>query len=174
MAGKGRPRTPTPILAAKGSWRAKQRLKTEPKAPPVTVDMVPKEVSRKGRVYWMKFAPVLATMGILDAAAVFPLVNLCKQCVDLDTAEKACDTIGAVMEDGAEYDAEGKQTKPGKLVESPWARIRDRLRKDVDSSMQKFGMQPSSRSSVEVTMMGFGAPVQTPAHVSENKRPLGI
>lgn len=173
MAGRGKPRTPTAVLAAKGSWRAKARAAKEPKAPAVPVDMIPRQVSRKGRAYWMLFAPTLASMGILDAAAVQPLVDLCRMCAERDEASKKCETDGAVTEEGAEYDADGKKTKAGKLVESPWARIRDRLQKEINSAYQQFGMQPAARSRVEVDA-GFGKPAVIADTGTDSARPLGL
>lgn len=160
MAGKGPPRLPTAVLLARGSHRGKSRAKTEPQAPVMPIEMVPKGVRRKGRAYWTKFAPVLSTMGVLTTADEQALVQLCKQCVDLDYAERKCDSLGwTVVEDG-------------KVLESPWPRIRDRLRKLTDQGFRQFGMTPASRSMVEI-QSSFGLQTAT-ATGTENKRPLGI
>lgn len=172
MAGRGKPRTPTAVLAAKGSWRAKARMKTEPKAPSIPLELIPPEVGTKGAAYWMKFAPVLSAMGILDQAAKEPLIDLCVMCVERDEALARCRREGKVIEVGAQFDGR-KKIKAGKRVSNPWALEAARLRKDIIVLQREFGLLPGSRSRVEVDA-GFGKPVPTSDTGTENKRPLGI
>ena len=162
MAGKGPPRLPTALLNARGSHRGKSRAKTEPKGEPLAIEMVPPEVSRKGRIYWTKFAPVLSAMGILTKNDEAALIRLCKLCVDVDYAERKADRCGWVnMEDG-------------KQVESPWVRILDRKNRELNARFRDFGMTPASRTSVEVHFAyGMKVPQQA-AKGTANKRPLGF
>lgn len=159
MGKRGPPRLPTAIHLARGGHRGKTRSKTEPVGTPLAVDIVPKGVSRKGRAYWQKFAPILSRMGVLQNIDEQALVLLCKSCVDLDYAERQCDTRGWTM------------IEDGKVVESPFARIRDRLRKDIAQQFKQFGMTPASRSGVDV-QFAFAQPAASTG--TANRRPLGI
>ena len=161
MAGNGPPRLPTALLLARGSHRGTSRSKKEPKPPTLPIEIVPKEVSRKGRAYWHKFAPVLSKSGVLTTADAHALILLCKACVDLDYAERKCDSLGWTM------------IEDGKLIESPWPRMRDRKLKQVNDMFRQFGMTPASRSMVEV-QLGWGTPVPVQSTGTEKKRPLGI
>ena len=75
MPGRGRPPTPTAILKARGSWRAKIR-RCEPQPPGDPVDC-PVWLEGTARETWRELAPILRSMGVLTIADRNAFVRYC-------------------------------------------------------------------------------------------------
>lgn len=76
MAGRGPAPTPTPILEARGSWRAKAR-KGEPHLP-VKAPSCPAWLSKEGKAEWRRSVKALKDMGVLAEADRSILVAHCE------------------------------------------------------------------------------------------------
>lgn len=74
--GRGRKRTPTEILQARGSDRAKDRLKA-PK-PPAATPTAPTELTGDAKREWNRVTKILSSMGMLTTADRVILTTYCQ------------------------------------------------------------------------------------------------
>lgn len=121
MAGIGPPPTPTAILKARGSWRAKIR-KNEPQ-PPAGKAECPEWLSLEAKAAWKKLAPTLERMGVLTLADENEFARYC----DLYARWKQAIT---------------RRVPKDKLIGS--------ITEQLARLAQQFGLTPASRARVQV------------------------
>lgn len=140
MAGRGRPKKPTEIKKAEGTYRVDRANELEP-SPPKGIPLAPDYLNEDGMKAWDTFAPMLHDMGVLTIVDAPALASLCSAYVDLLAAQKAYSLL-----DGATYWVEGKTGNYKK--EHPEFRILDAADKRFKSWLSAFGLTPESRSKV--------------------------
>jgi len=147
MGKRGRPKTPTPVLTMRGSWRAKDRAKTEPQAPSGLPEMPDWIVSRDiptAEDIWQRLVDDLDQIGTL---AQTDGRSIGRYCVVLREWLKS---KAFIEERGDTYpikDSEGKIVKFGTF---PQALNFKHLLTQLLRLEQEFGLTPSSRAGLSV------------------------
>lgn len=128
------PRTPTAVLEARGSWRAKRRREKEPGLPP-GIQRPPTWLSKDARRHWREHMPVLAEMRVMTEADRTVLAGLCEGLVLANAARDEMKRDGVVMESGKRH--------PAAFVwQQAWSVI---LR-----TCRELGLSPAARSGLTV------------------------
>lgn len=135
MGQRGPAKTPTSILAARGSWRADNRASgPEPfaKCPDPPADM-----PESAQYVWIELAPELVGMQVLSQPNM-PAFRLMVECID---AYRRTYAESLVTPFTVETDRCGPK-------EHPIHKMADRLRADGMRWLSKFGMTPADASDV--------------------------
>lgn len=140
MGKRGPPPTPTAVLAARGSWRAKTRP-DEPQ-PERSAPECPPQLSPDARAHWEEVIPILDSMGVLTTA-------------DSDVIAHYCESwawywrcIRTIQEEGETYQSKSLagaltiKTRPEVDQANQLAGIVARLRADL-------GLNPSARTRIK-------------------------
>jgi P27 family predicted phage terminase small subunit len=138
---RGFPKTPTAVLAARGSWRANAR-QHEPKYE-VKVPVAPKWVDKKGRTFFRRLAGKMAGAGVMTDADTLAL-GLLTNCFVMykeanDILEREGVTLTGTNKLGEPYTIQHPCVH---IMLSTWDRI-------VKMCCQ-FGLTPASRASIQV------------------------
>lgn len=120
--------TPTAVLEARGSWRAKTRT-DEPKPDTPTTLKPPANLPKEARKLWKRLAPVLISAGLLTSADIEAFGHYCRLAVAWDAAMRL---------------VEESPTRENILA---LAKVNDAVR-DLEAS---FGMTPADRVGLAVT-----------------------
>jgi P27 family predicted phage terminase small subunit len=132
MGKRGPAPTPSSILAARGSWRAKQNP-DEP-ADDVVAPDPPKWLKGEGRTHWNYLVPILLTRRTISLADFGALVKLCQAWQDSLSARKAIEAMG-------------DQPYQGHAIDHPRAVMAAADKAYRDLAIQ-FGLTPSAKSRV--------------------------
>jgi len=137
--GKRGPRpTPTKILSARGSWRAKER------AGEVEFDKVrprqPAWLKGNARYAWDRLAPVLFDKGLLTPPDRDALAVYCSAYADYLAAQAEVRRLGMVI----------SAARGGKKI-NPAVRIADKAAALMDTFGAKFGLSPADRVGLKTT-----------------------
>jgi P27 family predicted phage terminase small subunit len=138
----GPPRTPTPILAARGSWLAKTR-KREPK-PASTAPRCPAWLDKDGKAVWKQVVPMLATMGVLANTDGNALARYCRLWVRWKQAD------AFIQKYGETYPLKDEKGKVKCFQQHPQVGIVNKLSTTLLRLEQEFGLTPASRSRINV------------------------
>lgn len=133
---RGRKPTPTKILEARGSWRAKGR-KGEPQLTGAEPEM-PKSLNAAARACWRRLTPILLEMRVLTKGDWLTLADLCMAWALLQKAEREADKEPT------------RKTKRG-LLPSPWFAIIKQARDAMWRGATQFGLSPSARARITQT-----------------------
>jgi P27 family predicted phage terminase small subunit len=141
MGKRGPPPTPTAILAARGSWRAKGRPH-EPKAAvavPECPDWVSVNELADGKALFTDLAGKLAAVGLMTDNDTLMLALLCDSWVRYIDAKRDVEENGAT-----DFDEKGREhSRPCVAhLHSAWER--------VVKGCTHFGLSPSARSGLTV------------------------
>jgi len=137
MAGKGPQKTPTALLASRGSWRAKIRQNE-----PVYIGKAEKPIwlSALALSHWDSIEPILSSGGAIMSSDSTALALLCESCARYlhykTMFEEKFKNNPVMLVDG-------------KIVDNP---VANRLEKAQDSFLKllrDFGMTPASRANIE-------------------------
>lgn len=113
---------------------------------PVEIPAIPKHLDAGARREWNLIVPELEKLGLIakvDRAA------LAIYCVAFSRWEKAELMLKKLGEDGL------IETTPNKHKQmSVWLQISNRAQEQIKSSLSDFGMSPSARAKVNVTLQG--------------------
>lgn len=132
-----RKRTPTDVLEARGSWRARTRgpgLKGDGKIP-----RCPRQLSDGAKRIWRRIVPKIAAEVDLCSVDQFALA---RYCTNMDRWQQDCRYI---QEHGADYpktDAKGNVRWVESVVSKRMDRLADSIRKDE----KLFGLTPTHRA----------------------------
>lgn len=137
MGKRGPQPTPTNILDARGSWRAKERT-GEPQlevVKPDPTDLIP--LSGKAKKWWDELSSLLEPMNVVTAADRPQLTALCEFLATWETELQACKEEGMVVysEKGSSY-----VNPRWNVVNACW--------KNAERIMSKFGMTPADRTGI--------------------------
>ncbi|MFL5242382.1 MAG: phage terminase small subunit P27 family [Gemmataceae bacterium] len=127
---RGRPPTPTAVLKARGSWRAKTR-KAE-RVLPVEAPSKPDWLQGEAAAEWDRAIAALLEMGILTLADRAPLAAYCEACGEFVELVQLIATIGR----------EGN----GALV-----RMKNKAAERIAKFGCEFGFSPVSRTRLKLT-----------------------
>lgn len=130
-------RTPTAILAARGSWRANSRP-NEPK-PAVCVPRCPKGLDDVRKALWKSYGRILAEMGVLtegDSSALSLLVD--------------ADATYRTLEEQVRTQGHTIKGRMQDIVKNPAVAMRDNAWKRLLKILTEFGLSPASRTKVSV------------------------
>jgi len=141
MGRRGPKPTPTAVLAARGSWRAKARPH-EPKGVvcvPECPDWVTKNKHADGRKMFVELATQLAALGIMTENDTLTLALLCDSWVRYIEAKNRIDKEGMLLK--SKKDGGGVYAHPLMgVMNSSWERIL--------KGCQHFGLSPASRAGL--------------------------
>lgn len=140
MGARGRKPTPTAVLKARGSWRAK----LNPHEPVAAVEApdCPGWLSDEARLVWYAIVPMLLSLKVLYRADGNALARYCDAFVKWRRAATELDKVGMVY---AIKDATGRIIG---AAPSPHHGIYDRYARILDRLEASFGLTPSARTRI--------------------------
>lgn len=139
MAKRGPAPTPTAVLSARGSWRAKTRT-GEPKA--AGTPRRPKWLTDEAGKVWARVYPLLTNMGVARRVDENALARYCDTFARWRECCEFIDKHGMVI---PVKDADGKLRD---MKEFPQVGRASRLADQLLKLEQQFGMTPSARASL--------------------------
>ena len=142
MGERGPARTPTRVLALRGSWRAKTRA-LEPEPPPGR-PRCPRWLAREAKRVWRDLLPQLDRMGLLARCDRLALARYCQMWAKWRECEEWMSEHGDVY---PEKDAEGRVVG---LREYPHVARSIRLSEALLRLEKQFGLTPSARAGLDV------------------------
>lgn len=149
MGKRGPKPTPTSLLVARGSWRAKKRA-GEPD-PGRGRPRCPLWLLPEARAMWGRIAPQLDRMGVLTTADGQALAQYCQTWAKWREAEEFCAANGQTYGDAK-----------GVIRLYPQAKQAMQLSESLGRLGARFGLSPSDRVGLPVTAL-FQAGRQAPA-----------
>lgn len=135
MGQRGPAKTPTNILAARGSWRADNRASGP--EPLTRCPDPPSDMAESAQYVWIELAPELIGMQVLSQPFLTAF-RLMVECIDAYRRTYAESLVTPFT-----FETEKAGTK-----EHPIHKMTDRLRSDSLRWLAKFGMTPSDASDV--------------------------
>lgn len=139
----GPARTPTKILALRGSWRAKERLETEPQAPLLPVSArAPAWLTAEGKKIWRQALQRLSPAGIVTELDTVALARYCQTLARWIKMEQFLQEHGEVSPVRTD---QGRVTGQALL---PQVGLYLRLSDQLCRMEQAFGLTPASRASL--------------------------
>jgi P27 family predicted phage terminase small subunit len=135
---RGRKPTPTPILAAQGSWRAKTR-RNEPQ-PDAAAPDPPDHLSEGAVAEWRRIVPIVMGMRVLTLADRAALAVYCAAFARWADAEREVAKNGAVVLTGQGYP-----------IQNPHLAVANKAMEQIHKISCEFGLTPSSRSRVHAS-----------------------
>jgi P27 family predicted phage terminase small subunit len=137
----GPPPTPTPILNARGSWRAKAREKSgEPKLP-VETPSCPSWLSKEAKAEWRRQVAALVRMGVLAKADRAALAVFCEAWSEFQQASETIGRSGLLLKD----------PETGALKRNPLLKVRNDAADRVVQLAGQFGFTPAARTRLRAT-----------------------
>ena len=143
MGRRGPQKTPTPILALAGSREAVTRSKTEPKFG-FGVGQCPKWLCRAGKAEWRRLVPQLEKAGVLQVVDANSLARYVETWVQWRQATQF------IRDKGTTYALKDENGQTKYLQQFPQVSIARNLAIQLTRLEDAFGMNPASRSRVEV------------------------
>lgn len=138
MATRGRKPTPTKILQARGSWRAKAPNRAgEPQMEAITPEM-PDGLGPAGIAEWQRIVPRLAEQRLLAEVDRTNLFLMCKSLDEMAQAQAAIAELGLLV-----------AAAHGGTVLNPAVHERHRAWIRYTKHAATFGMTPSDRTRVK-------------------------
>ena len=137
MGARGPAKTPTRVLARRGSWRAKIRSgepEIQPGMPPK-----PKGMRQLAGEAWEYLSVMLYNMGVLTEADGPSLQLVCETYVEWYELQKYVRNNGRTM-----------RGEKGRRVVRPEYKMLSDVRKDLRLLLREFGLSPSARASIKV------------------------
>lgn len=150
MGKRGPPKTPTAVLALRGSWRAKERA-DEPQAEGKPV--CPQWVSREVRKVWRQVVPALTKMNVAKKPDGSTLLRYCHMLVRWASAARFLDEHGETypLYETRTDKKTGETTKIFKcFMPFPQAAIYNRLSQNLLRLEQEFGLTPAARAELKI------------------------
>ena len=135
MGRRGPQKTPTKILAMRGSWRAKTR-QNEPEPGPGR-PQCPRSLPKEGKAEWRRITAYLAKMGMLATCDRVAIAGYCSAWAQHDCADTECKKTGYWY-----------VTPNGVQMQTAAAIILKSARGDMLRYLREFGLSLASRASV--------------------------
>lgn len=155
MGARGPAPTPTPVLKARGSWRAELN-RNEPRPPPGPPPC-PKAFGPAERVVWRAVCKALRDMGLLTKADGGALARYVRFLIRWRACEDHIARFGLtqpVVTTDPDVARIGEWKRPGEHLvgwaEFPQVRESHRLDKALRGIEDRFGLSPSARSRLTV------------------------
>lgn len=145
MGKRGPKPTPTKVLEARGSWRARGRQGEPKPALALTDQPAPGWISKQAKPHWQEISRMLVDTGILTAADRPALALLCDELAVYIHCRDTC------WNEGFEVECAGGWKR------HPLATQKDKSWAAVLKMFAEFGLTPSSRSGIKVPDPDEGA-----------------
>lgn len=142
MGRRGPPPTPTKVLEARGSWRAKARAGEV--APDPVIPRCPPWVDRDGRRLWREITRSLAEVGLVTKLDRVPMALLVDALTQYLRAKELISTDGAL--DGKKIT---HKTGTGSVIQHPAVGIMNKAWERVLKVSLQFGMTPAARAGLK-------------------------
>lgn len=159
MGARGPQPTPTAMLAARGSWRAKHRSAHGEPTPERITPPCPSYLDKAEKQVWRQLAKELAALGLLTRIDRNPLA---RYCVLFVRWRKACDFLAKY---GTTYPLKairpaGKREDGSQIFEEyvkcfmpmPQVNEESNLRDGLLKLEREFGMTPAARTRIQVDL----------------------
>lgn len=143
----GPPRKPTAQLKLVGSWRAKERERTEPKLDVARPER-PDWLDAEGCAAWDRLCPLLERMRVLTVADQTALAVLC------ETWSRYRRVCAKLAETGEVYEVLEEDGRLKMLRRSPYSVLQMELARSLRHMLAEFGLTPAARGRV-VTLPGL-------------------
>jgi len=144
MSARGPSPTPTPILEARGSWRAKERA-GEPR-PPVKAPSCPAWLGKEAKAEWKRQVKLLVAAGVLAELDRAALAAWCEAWEEFVLARHV---IAHGEPDGANK-GHVVRGSAGSFVVSPWVRVKNAAVQRLLQLAAQFGFTPAARARLQV------------------------
>lgn len=141
MGKRGPKKTPTAILAARGS-RTVEKRKREPKAPAI-LPSPPAWLGADGKKLWRALAPKLTDSGIATDLDTTSFGLLCTACDHFHAARRIVEKEGLMA-----------TSDKGSVYQNPAVGMRNQAFKQLSEMLCQFGLTPASRPGVEAVAGG--------------------
>lgn len=153
MSNSGRPRLPTKVLEARGSWRAS--LREGEFSPPVASPEKPESLTRDASKIWDVIVPQLVRSGIIARIDGPKLERYCETLALWRSEKDRIAQLGTVyMVERRGVDAEGKPFVQKFVRKFPGVSIMSELATQLDRIEREFGMSPAARSRIIAPALG--------------------
>jgi P27 family predicted phage terminase small subunit len=140
MARPGKAPTPTAILAARGSWRAK--LNPAEPLPELGAPDCPAHLSDAAKEIWYQIVPRLLAMGVLSRVDGNALARYCDAFIQWRRAAEFLNAHELV------YPMKGKDGKVSALAPYPQNALYDRYARILSGLEAQFGLTPAARTRI--------------------------
>lgn len=159
---KGRKPTPTKILEARDSWRAKgTQRKNEPKPKVEELDC-PSWLKGRAKAMWLKMSTQLFHIGILTSIDENALARYCR----LWARWRDCEDF--ITKNGESFPILGRNGKATSYRLYPESRVASSLFSELRKLETEFGLTPSSRSRVDTDKCSAGPTLKSKARFFEH------
>lgn len=98
MAGRGPMPTPTPILKARGSWRANQRIDAGEPQPKIVAPPCPRELTPAAKALYKKMAAKLVGLRVLAETDGMVLAQYCQAVTQWAAVQKELERFGMITD----------------------------------------------------------------------------
>lgn len=142
MGKRGPKPTPTALLKARGSWRAKTRP-NEPQAGR-GVPTIPRDLAGPAKEIWRELAPALDAMGVLSTNDGAALARYCQTLADWRRLNRL------IQRKGFTFSTRTTAGHPT-IKTRPEVAVRKGLAGDLAKLEAQFGMTPAARAGLDVT-----------------------
>ena len=140
MGRRGKAPTPTAILAARGSWRAKLNP-TEP-LPELGAPDCPAHLSDLAKEVWYQIVPRLVALGVLTRIDGNALARYCDAFIQWRRAAEFLNGHELV------YPMKGKDGKVSALAPYPQNALYEKYSRILSGIEAQFGLTPSARTRI--------------------------
>lgn len=138
----GPPRTPTPILKARGSWLAKTR--DGEMSLPVEAPDCPDWLPAEAKAEWGRIVPQLVVAGVIATVDRALLMAYCEAVAEFVKMAKRIEKDGQFAKTKEREDGSG-----GNVIQHPALAVRNRARATMLQLAQQFGLSPSARARIK-------------------------
>jgi len=149
MGLRGKQPTPTPILAARGSWVAKVRQKSGEPTPDVEAPDCPEWLTDAAKEGWFQLVPMLVSMRVLARIDAGALARYCDAFIQWKRAAEFLNTHESLV-----YPLKNKN---GDLMGvAPWPQnaLYEKFGRILSGLEIAFGLTPSARTRIATTKAG--------------------
>jgi len=146
MGQRGPAPTPTSILNARGSWRAKGRA-NEPR-PAAGAPPMPRWLSKEAKAEWKRIVPDLLALGVLTRVDRTALAAYCQAHAELVEATRLLEAEGRILGVPV-FNKAGDQTGTVKKAH-PAVRLQRDAFARVKVFLGEFGLTPATRAKLAV------------------------
>jgi P27 family predicted phage terminase small subunit len=135
----GRKPVPTALKILRGNPGKRSLPKSEPK--PTGIPDCPRHLNKEARTEWDRISKELLVLGLLSEIDRAALAAYCGAWARWVDAEKKVKSQGAVI-----------TTTNGNMIQNPYVGIANRAMELMCKFLVEFGMTPSSRSRLQITV----------------------
>jgi P27 family predicted phage terminase small subunit len=148
MGLRGKQPTPTPILAARGSWVAKVRQKSGEPTPDIEAPDCPDWLDDRAKEVWFQLVPMLVSMRVLTRIDAGALARYCDAFVQWKRAAEFLNSHELI------YQLKDKDGSLRGLAPYPQNGLYEKFGRILSALEIAFGLTPSARTRIAATKAG--------------------